>query len=74
MGSVPLIVGGTVSPSCSTGPQSPVPPVCQMQLVPGTEQGQRADASAVARAAEDHVADAHHQSLTLITRDLTDQC
>lgn len=63
-----------MSPSCSTGPQSPVPPVCQMQLVPGTEQGQRADASAAARAAEDHVADAHHQSLTLITGDLTDQC
>lgn len=42
-----------MSPSCSTGPQSPVPPVCQMQLVPGTEQGQRADASAAARAAED---------------------
>lgn len=60
-------------PSGSTGPQSPVPPVCQMQLVPGTEQGQRANASAVARAAEAHVEDAHHQSLTLIAGDLTDQ-
>lgn len=38
-------------PSCSTGPQSPVPPVCQMQLVPGIEQSQRPHASAVARAA-----------------------
>lgn len=56
-------------PSCSTGSQSPVR---QMQLVPGTEHGQRANASAVARAAENHVADAHHQSLTLIAGDLTD--
>lgn len=75
LGSVPLIVGlrkycvsqlqhrATVSsPSCLPNAAGP-----------RTEQVQRANASAVARAAEDHVADAHCQSLTLIAGDLTDQ-
>ena len=61
-------------PSCSTGPQSPFLPSCQMQLVTGTGQGQRPNASAKVRAAEDHVAEAHRGTSTLITGDLTDQC
>lgn len=61
-------------PSCSRGPQSPFLPVRQMQLVTGTEQGQRANASTKARAAEDHMAEAHCGSFTLITGDWTDQC
>lgn len=60
-------------PSCSTGPQSPFLSVCQMRLVTGTEQGQRAHASARVRAAEDHTAEAHWGIFTLTRGDLTDQ-
>lgn len=61
-------------PSCSKGSQSPFLAVCQMQLVTGTEQGQRANASTNARDSEDHMAEAHCGSFTPITGDLTDQC
>lgn len=59
-------------PSCSTGHslQSLLSAKCSWSQ---NREGQRANASAVARAAEDHVADAHCQSLTLIAGDLTDQ-